>query len=298
MELKDHPLRLRTSFRIGGPAARFVEPESEEELRAALMSSADRGEPARALGGGRNLLVDDRGVRGLVVAFTRLKGLEFRGTTVLAAAGTSLAALLRQSVVRGLKGLEGLAGVPGTVGGAVRMNAGGALGAIGSSVRWVRGLDRNGESFRFDRDACGFAYRTSNLGGLFVTQVCLDLEAAQGDVSARVEEVYRRKRASQPLSAASAGCTFKNPDLPGGESAGLLLDRVGLKGMRRGEAEFSVLHANFIVNLGGARCTDVEWLIREGRRRVYDRYGVDLALEVEVWRRGDNRTPAPAGTRT
>lgn len=288
MELKDYPLRLRTSFRIGGPAERFVEPETEEELRRALVSAAERGDPVRALGGGKNLLVDDRGVEGLVVAFSRLKGMTFRGPTVLVGAGTSLAALLRQSVVRGLSGLEGMAGVPGTVGGAVRMNAGGAHGAIGSRVRWVRGLDRDGKAFRFGRDACGFVYRGSSLGGLFVTEVCLDLEPGRDDVAAQVDEIYRRKRTSQPLSAASAGCTFKNPGLPGGESAGWLLDQVGLKGMQRGDAEFSVLHANFILNRGAARCTDVEWLIREGRRRVYDHYGLDLALEVEVWRRGDN----------
>ena len=178
-----------------------------------------------------------------------------------------------------------LAGVPGTVGGALRMNAGGAHGAIGESVLWVRGFDRRGRAFRFSREGCGFRYRGSRLGGLFVTRAALALTQDGSGIRERVDRIFAEKRASQPLTAATAGCTFKNPGLPGGESAGWLLDRAGVKGLARGGAVYSELHANFIVNRAAASCADVEDLIREGRRRVFDRFGVDLELEVEVWKR-------------
>jgi UDP-N-acetylmuramate dehydrogenase len=279
------PLRLHTSLRIGGPPEGWARPRTEAELEEVLVRAADAGKAARALGGGRNLLVDDRGVDGWVVSLGALRGVRFHGSVVIAESGASLAGLLGHTAARGLSGLEGLAGVPGTVGGAVRMNAGGTHGCIGERVLRVSGYDRVGERFRFDRRACGFRYRGSNLAGTFVTEVVLELEPTRADVRKRVREIFAAKRAAQPLSAATAGCLFKNPSLPGGESAGWLLDRVGLRGHSVGSARFSPVHANFVENTGGARFRDVLALAEEGRRRVLDRYGVDLELEVEVWMR-------------
>jgi UDP-N-acetylmuramate dehydrogenase len=285
MEFTREPLANRTSLRIGGAAERFVEPETEVEVRDALARAADEDWPVRALGGGKNLLVDDGGVAGLVLSFRRLKAVEFREEVVVAAAGTALPYLLRRAVSEGLTGLEALAGVPGTLGGAVRMNAGGAGGDIGSRVAWVRGFDRYGEEFRFSGVSCGFRYRGSRLGGLYVTEAALRLKRSGADLAERVRRIFGRKRDTQPLDAATAGCVFKNPSLPGGESAGWLLDRAGLRGLSRGGAAYSDLHANFVVNRGGASFEDVRWLIREGRRRVFERFGVELELEVEVWMR-------------
>ncbi|MHC4471122.1 MAG: UDP-N-acetylmuramate dehydrogenase [Planctomycetota bacterium] len=289
MEKRAYPLERLTSLRVGGPADRLVFPESEAELRDVLASASDEGLYVRALGGGKNLLVDDRGIGGVVISLRRLAGLRFRGDLAIAGAGLSLPRLLGRTVAMSLGGLECLAGIPGTVGGAVRMNAGGAHGAIGDRVAWVRALTRTGEPLHIDRRTCGFGYRKSGLCGLFITEVALRLEPRAARLRSRIREIFESKRATQPLSAASAGCLFKNPHLPGGESAGWLLDRVGVKGLARGGAVFSTRHANFLTNRGGATFKDMTTLIAEAHRRVLERYGVDLAMEVEIWRRDEDR---------
>lgn len=277
------PLSRYTSFEVGGAPDRFEIPASEEELGDILRRCADAREPVRALGGGKNLLVDDLGVDGTVVSFGRLKTVVFDGTVVRAQAGASITALLNRAVAVGLAGLEGLSGVPGTVGGAVRMNAGGAHGEIAARVLTVRGFLADGSPFARDRAACGFVYRGSGLAGTFVTEVTLALERSDADLRGRVREILGKKAATQPLTSATAGCTFKNPGPD--RSAGFLLDRAGVKGLACGGARYSPLHANFIENLGGATFTDIDWLIGEGRRRVKSDFGVQLELEVEVWRR-------------
>lgn len=288
MERRSYPLERLTSLRVGGPADRLAIPESESELRDALRSAAEERTQVRALGGGRNLLVSDEGVAGLVISLTRLKGTTVRGNLVIVAAGTSNGGLVGRAVAAGLGGLECLVGVPGTVGGSVRMNAGGAHGTIGERVVWVRGLTRWGEPFRFALASCGFRYRGSRLAGTFVTEVALRLPRAEPGYRSRLREVFERKRATQPLGAATAGCMFKNP--PGvGKSAGWLLDRAGAKGIECGGARVSRLHANFVENRGGATCADVLAVAWEARSRVLDRFGVDLQYEVEIWRREEEK---------
>ncbi len=274
-----------TSFRIGGPAERFAAPRSVAELRRLLARAAGEGIPVRAMGAGRNLLVDDRGVEGLVISLARLRRITRCGNLLVAEAGAGTTAFVNRAVREGLAGFECLVGVPGTMGGAVRMNAGGRHGALGDRVVWVSGLTRTGEPWRFGRGACGFRYRGSGLGGTFVTEVAVEMTPSGADLAARRRAIFAAKRATQPLFAATAGCMFRNPSLPGGESAGWLLDRAGAKGLRAGGAVVSPLHANFIVNRGGATFADVMSLIRTAHRMVRDRFGVDLALEVEIWAR-------------
>ncbi|MCU0725119.1 MAG: UDP-N-acetylmuramate dehydrogenase [Planctomycetes bacterium] len=286
------PLARYTSLKVGGPPDRWAAPASEEALRRTLREAADREEPVRALGGGRNLLVDDLGVAGTVVTTSRLRAVAIDGALVTAQAGSPLPGLVHRTAAAGLAGLEVLAGIPGTVGGAVRMNAGGHQGEIGDRVVLVRGFRRDGEPFALDREGCGFRYRGSDLEGSFVTEVTLRLEPSGADLGARVKELIAWKAAAQPLHAATAGCTFKNP--PGGRSAGLLLDLAGLKGFARGGARFSPRHANFIENSGGATFADVFSLIEEGQRRVWSESGVRLELEVEVWRRAPEAARAVA----
>jgi UDP-N-acetylmuramate dehydrogenase len=290
------PLEQLTSFRIGGPADRLALVDSESGLRDELRWAADEGLPARALGGGKNLLVDDRGVRGLVVSLCGLRKLEFRGPEVVSGAGVPLSTLIRRTAERGLSGMEVLAGVPGTVGGAVRMNAGGAHGAIGEVVRRVAGYTAGGEPFALDREGCGFAYRQSALEGTFLTEIVLRLVPSKADLRARAKEILSGKRATQPLSAATAGCVFKNPVGDPGRSAGWLLEQAGMKGRRCGAAQVSPQHANFVMNLGGATFHEVMTLLREGRDRVLDRFGVDLSLELEVWKREEEPTMYPASS--
>ena len=160
------------------------------------------------------------------------------------------------------------------------MNAGGATGSVGERVLWVRGYTRYGDPFTFSREGCGFRYRASRLAGTVVTQAAFRLVPGGDGLRGRVHEIFAKKKASQPLSAKTCGCMFKNPSLPNGESAGFLLDRTGMKGRTVGGARISPLHANFVENRGDATFTDVYALLTEGFRRVRDRFGVLLELEV------------------
>ncbi len=279
------PLDRLTALRVGGPADRLATPRTDAELLETLARASDEGLPVRVLGGGQNLLVDDAGVEGLVLSLRRLKGIEVRGDLIVARAGVTIARLVATSVRHSLKGLECLVGVPGTIGGAIRMNAGGVHGAIGDHVEWVRGVTVHGEPFRFSGAACGFQYRGSRLDGAIVSEAGIRLERVNEDLRMRTREIFAKKRASQPLGAATAGCMFRNPGLPGKESAGWLIDQTGMKGVRRGGARFSPLHANFVENRGDATFADIWSLLSEAVGRVTDRFGVDLRLEVQVWKR-------------
>jgi len=285
MEEQRYPLSRLTSLGVGGPADRIAFPETAEELQGELRRAMDEGGPVRALGGGRNLLVSDDGVSGTVLSLSRLRSLSVDGTTITAGAGVMTGRLVARAVRHGLSGLLCLVGVPGTVGGAVRMNAGGRHGSIGERVTRVRGLTVSGEEFTFGRESCGFGYRTSRLAGTFVTEIELELPPTSMDLSTRVREVYAAKRFAQPLEAATAGCMFKNLGLPGGESAGKLIDLAGLKGHVCGGARISPKHANFVENRGDATCGNIRTLVRIARDRVYAEFGVDLEMEVEFWSR-------------
>ncbi len=285
MDPRAFPLEQLTSFRIGGVAERVAFPDSILSARDELCRAADDGLPVRALGGGKNLLVDDRGVSGLVMSLTRLREFHFRDETLVAGAGVPIGALIQRTARSGLAGLEVLAGIPGTLGGAVRMNAGGAHGSIGDRVLSVSGFTSRGEPFRLAREECGFSYRRSFLGGTFITEVELRLTRSSADLARRAREIFRGKSAAQPLAAATAGCVFKNPDDRQRRSAGHLLDKVGMKEVSRGAARVSPRHANFIENRGGAAFDDVVALFEEGRRRVFDHFGILLVLEMEVWPR-------------
>jgi UDP-N-acetylmuramate dehydrogenase len=267
----NEPLAPYTTFKIGGPADALVEPRDEDDLAAVFREARGAGLPVHVLGGGANLLVRDEGVRGAVV---RLSGFNRRSGDRVGA-GCGLPRIVKETVNEGLAGLEGLAGVPGTVGGAVRMNAGGRHGEIGSAVRSVDVMTPEGTFRRVPRAEAGFRYRGNGLGGNVVVAAEFDLRPDPA-ARERYDAVLARKKEVQPLNRPSAGCTFKNP--PGGH-AGQIIDGCGLKGTRVGGARVSDRHANFIVNEGGATASDVFRLIEIIRNRA----PVPLELEVEVW---------------
>lgn len=287
---------LRTWFGVGGRADRFCTPDSAEQLAACV-----RADPAlRVLGDGANLLVDDHGVDGLVVSLQTeaFRRVEISSNRVRVGAGASLPKLINTLSKRGLAGIEGLAGIPATIGGAIVMNAGGRFGEIADVVRTVHAIDRHGSMVSLERAEIDFGYRRSGLGGLIITAVELELTPDDPDqVVARQRECMRYKSESQPLSAESAGCCFKNPTLSetiegiaeagSRVSAGLLIDRAQCKGLRIGSAEVSVLHGNFITVDKGGSAGDVIRLMDEVARRVHDRFGVAIEREVVVWSRGD-----------
>lgn len=287
---------IPTWFGVGGLADRLARPSTIEELRQCVELDPD----LRVLGDGANLLVDDAGVGELVVELSRgvFREIAVHDETgfVIAGAGVRLPQLINECVRRGLGGLEALAGIPASVGGAVVMNAGGAFGEIRETVLRVHAMDRAGREHAIDRTHIDFGYRRSRLNHLLITSV--EFTLAPGDpetLRKRLMDCMAYKKATQPLREDSAGCVFKNPTLTRGiegvgeagqrVSAGMLIDRAGLKGARVGGAEVSQLHANFIVTHEGATARDIIELIALVQRRVEQSCGVRLEREVVIWER-------------
>jgi len=278
----NHRLAELTSFQIGGPADRFLLVENAAELAAAMAAAHRHSVPCFCLGSGTNLLVSDRGIRGLVLklggGFSRI---EFDGLDVRAGAAAQFAELAELTVERGLAGLEFGEGIPGSVGGGLVMNAGAFGGEMARVVVAVRGVEGCGEPRSLSPDEVGFAYRRTSLPGGFVI-AAVDFRLAAGDAAslrARVSEIHAKRVSRQPRNVPNAGSIFKNP--PGG-FAGRLLEAAGLKGERLGGAAFSDQHANFIVNLGGASAGEVRGLIELARERVRASAGVTLEPEVRL----------------
>jgi len=282
----DEPLRRHTSFRIGGPADVWIEAEEVDQIRDALRLAAESGLALCLLGGGTNVLVSDRGVRGVVLklgrAFTEI---DFRpngsGTYVRAGAAGSFKKLVTLSVQRHLTGLEFGEGIPGTVGGGLLMNAGAFGGEISSVVENIEGVAADGAVRVIARADLRFGYRFFDLPkGFVVTHVSFRLHP--GDVETieeRVRTAQQKRSKGQPLGHPNAGSIFKNPP---GTFAGRLIEQAGLKGRRIGNAQISEQHANFIVNLGDARAADVKALMDEVVARVAQTSGIQLAPEVKL----------------
>lgn len=274
-------LRDRTTFKIGGPARYFAEIKSEEDLLVVLNGAREADYPVFILGGGSNLLVSDKGFPGLVLHMA-IDSVDWRDNRVEVGSGVALSWLVKESARRGLSGLEPEVAIPGTVGGAVCGNAGAPEKSIGQLVEEVRFFDR--EKFEFGslpgRD-CRFDYRSSLFRRnprFIITSVVLEGSYEKKEIiRERLHETAFQKARAQPREHPSAGCVFCNPS---GQSAGALIDRVGLKGRRIGEAQISEKHANFIVNLGRAKSVEVAELIELARHRVQEEFGVSLEEEI------------------
>ncbi len=279
----DEPLARHTWFGLGGPAEFFVEPQTLAELTDVVARCRGNDLPIRVLGGGANLLVDDGGVKGVVV---RLAGEEFRRLAcrdgrLTVGAGYDMQKLVFHCVRQGWTGLEPLTGIPGSVGGGVRMNAGGLFGDIGNIIETVEVMGLDGVPFTRTRDDLIFGYRSTNITSRFILGATFRVaEDDPARILPQVKEIWFHKKNSQPLGSRNAGCIFKNPR---GLSAGALIDQAGLKGVRVGGAVVSEKHANFILADKGARASDVLKLINRIREAVYNRFEVYLELELEVW---------------
>jgi UDP-N-acetylmuramate dehydrogenase len=271
-----------TSFRIGGPADLFVTVESEAELMRAKSAAHRAGVPTFCLGHGTNLLVSDRGIRGLVIRLGQgFNTISTDDVKVTAGAGVDFGELVETVVERGLEGLEFGEGIPGTVGGGLVMNAGAFGGEIARVVVLVHGVTAEGEARALTPGEVKFAYRRTDLPAHFVISR-VDFQLHHGDrdsLRARVAEVRAKRAARQPRDVPNAGSIFKNPP---GNFAGRLLEAAGMKGHRIGGAAFSEQHANFIINLGGARADDVRALIEAARANVKQNSGVLLEPEVKL----------------
>jgi UDP-N-acetylmuramate dehydrogenase len=279
----DVPLAPYTWYRIGGPAQFFIEPLTVEQLTDVVRRCRENEVPVRVLGGGANLLVDDAGVKGAVVHLSsdQFRKVELSPDTIRAGAGADLSKLVLRCVREGLSGLECLTGIPGTIGGAVRMNAGGAFGDIGSSVESVDLMDADGVVFTRHRGDLAFGYRSTNISSKIILGGEFKVVADDPHkILSQVKNIWIFKKNTQPLGVHNAGSVFKNPR---GMAAGAMIDQAGLKGRRVGGAHVALKHANFILADDGARASDVLKLINIIREEVYKRSGVYLELEIEVW---------------
>ncbi len=276
------PLSFHTSLRIGGPADFFIVPQDVDDIRLALAFADKEGLAVEVIGGGNNLLVRDRGIRGVVL---RLEGClgraEFHGEEAVAGAGVSLSALIREAAALNLGGIECLVGIPATIGGAVAMNAGTPDGYIGDFVSAVYFLHADGALGEFKPGPGAFGYRmfAAPPGAVLIGARLRLHRRPYAEIQKDIKQRLKQKKATQPLALASAGCVWKNPP---NDAAGRLVEKVGLKGKRLNGAEISAKHANFIVNRGGAMAADVLALMDMTRERVQTQFGITLEPEVRV----------------
>jgi UDP-N-acetylenolpyruvoylglucosamine reductase len=283
---REYPLARLTTIRTGGRAELFARPGSLEELERILAWATENQIQVGVVGSGSNLLVADDGVSGLVLKLDKeLSKIELDGTRIYCGAGARLPTLAARAAQAGLEGLEFGVNIPGTVGGAVRMNANAYGGELARVLEWVDVTSGSGTERRSPEEL-GFSYRRSALSSQeVVARACFALtRAAADEVKATLADMRARRRAAQPVGVKTFGSTFKNPDdrSAEGRTAGQLLDEAGCRGLRVGGAGFSQKHANFIVNHGDATTADVVAVMAEGRRRVRERFGIELEPEVQT----------------
>lgn len=280
------PLARYASMKIGGPADFFIEVENGAALAQLLPLLKRHRTPICFLGNGSNVLISDRGVRGAVIRLAgEFKRAEWKeeGEAVWLEVGAAcaLTQLVREAARRGCAGLEFAEGIPGTVGGALIMNAGAYGSELEKIVDGVEGVNPEGRVIRLSREEMIFTYRDSHWpAGAVVTRVRMRLrkeEAAQ--VSSKVRALVAKRKSSQPSGYPNSGSMFRNPP---GDFAGRLIEAAGLKGKRIGQAQISERHANFIVNLGGAKAEDVRRLMESARAEVKKQFAVELTAEVRL----------------
>ena len=277
------PMTKHTSFHIGGPAELMAQPQSEAELQSLLLKAAEAAVPVTLVGNGSNLLVRDKGIRGLVIKLgSMLRDIKVSGNVLTFGSGVSLAQASKKAAELGLSGMEFAVGIPGSIGGAVYMNAGAYDGEMSKVVKSVRVMNAAGEVSELSADELDFGYRHSALqgSGKIVTSVTVELPAGDKQaIAEKMADFSNRRITKQPLELPSAGSMFKRPP---GYFAGTLIDQTGLKGYTVGGAQVSTKHAGFVVNIGGATAADVLQLISDVQAKVFAAHGVHLEPEVLV----------------
>lgn len=275
------PMANHTTFRIGGPADYLALPASVGEMRDLLAAAEEYDMPVTVMGRGSNVLVSDKGIRGLVIRLGKhMSQISHEGTKISAGAGASLADVSRYAAKQRLTGLEFAIGIPGTIGGAVYMNAGAYDGEMRQVVTAVTAICPDGGLGRYEGEELEFSYRHSAFSdnGCLICEVELLLQPGdEKAIRSKMEECTFRRNSKQPVELPSAGSVFKRPP---GFYAGTLIEQTGLKGLTIGGAQVSEKHAGFIVNIGGATASDVMTLIREVQRRVYEKFTVLLEPEI------------------
>ncbi len=300
---ENEPMSVHTSFKVGGPARYFVKASSIESLKNALSFAREKNLPHFILGNGTNLLVSDKGYDGVIISlagdFSEI--VDLGNGKFKVGAATPLGRFARHTLKQGYAGIHKLAGIPGTLGGAVYMNAGAYGQEIGQACTGVTVLDAVGNTRELSADECGFGYRRSvfsndNNGagddnGKIILAATFQLQSAssQGltaaDLEAELAECMAKRKATQPLNMPNAGSTFKRLEVGAAETPtqvapGYYIEQAGLKGYRIGSAEVSTLHANFIVNAGGATARDIKSLSEYVQNKVSEKFRIELKREI------------------
>ena len=293
--LENEPMNKHTSFKVGGPARYFVKAESLDDLKKALDLAREKGIPFFILGNGTNLLVSDNGFDGVIVTLARdFSSIEDLGNgTFKVGAAVPLGRFARSVLKQGFAGIHKLAGIPGTLGGAIYMNAGAYGQEIGNCCSAVTVLDCDGNIREYAASECEFGYRQSIfqksdaiiISATFQLPTAASLGKTSADLEAELAECMAKRKATQPLNMPNAGSTFKRlsvgaTDTPTQIAPGYYIEQAGLKGYRIGGAEVSTVHANFIVNAGGATASDIKALSEFVQRKVTEKFGIQLKREI------------------
>lgn len=294
--LRDETLSKYTTFKIGGPADIFFIPSSIKDLENGLKIIAEAKAPYFIMGNGSNLLISDQGFNGVVIRLAgNINDIKYSENGVTAGTGAFIKQLIYSSAEKGLSGFEYFIGIPAAVGGALSMNMGGWVNNLGDLVKHVGVIRKGGKIKKLSKNECGFTYRSSALKENRDIIISAEFELAKeesGKILERAEGLLKLKGMSQPVGHKCAGCIFKNPSpekisaanigMKGIVSAGRLIEKANLKGESIGGAVVSDIHANFIVNTNGARASDVMSLINRVKGIVFEKFGIELELEVEL----------------
>lgn len=281
--LFDEPMSRHTTFRIGGNADAFINASSSEEIVSVISYCLEHHIPYMCMGNGSNMLVSDKGIRGVVISIgSNMSEVQVVDNMIYAEAGALMSKIASAALGAELSGFETLSGIPGTVGGGIYMNAGAYGGEIKSVLKNVTFISKNNDIVTMDTDQLELSYRHSifETNGGIIVKCCLELKKGnKNEISAAMKEYSKRRSEKQPLSMPSAGSTFKRPE---GHFAGKLIQDAGLMGFSIGGAQISTKHAGFIVNTGNATAADVLALIEHVRKTVFAQSGIMLEPEVRL----------------
>ena len=281
--LVDEPMKMHTTFRVGGPADYFVMPTCAEEVQKVISLCKEQNVPYTIIGNGSNLLVGDKGIRGVVIQlFKSMNNMELNGNVITAQAGCSLAQIANAAAGKSLTGFEFAAGIPGTLGGAVVMNAGAYGGEMKDVLVSATVLDEEGNVVTLSADELELGYRRSifNKKNYILLDATIELkEGNEDEIRAYMMDLRQRRVDKQPLEFPSAGSTFKRPE---GYFAGKLIQDAGLAGFTVGGAQVSAKHCGFVINAGGATAADIVELMKQVSDKVEELNGVPLEAEVKM----------------
>ena len=284
--LENVPMKRYTSMRVGGPVRYLLYPLDEGDLRNILKYLTHRNIPYRFLGNGTNVIVNDSGLNEALIRITRMKSKGYKktknGATADVSGGVSLKQFIKDNARHGLSGLENLYWIPGTVGGALKMNAGSFGTSVSDPLLTMRVLNAHGQIVTMTRQEASFGYRASPVKpGECVVNASFSLKSRnKKEIAKDMEYVYDERKKRHPMEFPSAGSVFKGVK---GEPAWKFIEKAGFKGLKVGGACVSEKHANFIVNLGSATANDIRKLIDTIKRGVFEKTGVSLEEEVELW---------------